>query len=119
VTSAYWSAQFIPSGLISVRLGLSPVVTGVVAAIWLGERLLTPFRLLGLGLGLTGPAVVFAQGLTSGVGAMLGTAGVALSPLSSQTRKHETSSQHTPAPGRGLEVTPQILDLSPVHQAPR
>jgi drug/metabolite transporter (DMT)-like permease len=79
MTSVYWSAQFIPSGLISVLFGLSPVVTGVMAAIWLGERVLTPFRLLGLGLGLAGLSAVFAHGLTTGAGATLGIASVVLS----------------------------------------
>lgn len=79
MTSVYWSAQFIPSGLISVLFGLSPVVTGVMAAIWLGERLLTPFRLGGLALGLAGLSVVFAHGLATGAGAALGIAGVLLS----------------------------------------
>ena len=59
--------------------GLSPVVTGVMAAIWLGERMLTPFRLLGLGLGLAGLSVVFAHGLRTGAGTTLGIAGVVLS----------------------------------------
>jgi len=79
MTSVYWSAQFIPSGLISELFGLSPVVTGVMAAIWLGERMLTPFRLLGLGLGLAGLSVVCAHGLTTGAGTTLGIAGVVLS----------------------------------------
>jgi drug/metabolite transporter (DMT)-like permease len=79
MTSVYWSAQFIPSGLISVLFGLSPVVTGVMAAFWLGERLVTPFRIAGLGLGLAGLSVVFAHGLAAGSGAILGIAGVLLS----------------------------------------
>ena len=79
MTSVYRSAQFIPSGLISVLFGLSPVVTGVMAAIWLGERLLTPFRLGGLALGLVGLSVVFAHGLATGAGAALGIVGILLS----------------------------------------
>ena len=41
----YWGALHIPSGLISVIFGLSPLVTGVFAALWLSERTLTPLRL--------------------------------------------------------------------------
>jgi len=78
MTSVYWSAQFIPSGLISILFGLSPVVTGVMAAFGWGERLVTPFRLAGLGLGLAGLSVVFAHGLDAGSGATLGIAGVLL-----------------------------------------
>jgi len=79
MTSIYWSAQFIPSGLIAVLFGLSPVVTGVMAAFWLGERVLTPSRLAGLGLGLAGLSVVFAQSLEIGSGAVMGIGGVLLS----------------------------------------
>lgn len=64
MTSVYWAAQYIPSGLISVLFGLSPAVTGVMAALWLGERALTPFRLIGLGLGIAGLAVIFGYGLS-------------------------------------------------------
>lgn len=77
--SAYWSAQFIPSGLISVLFGLNPVVTGLMATIWLSERVLTPFRITGLGLGLAGLSVVFAHGLETDADAALGIAGVLLS----------------------------------------
>src|SRR3569623_1598767 len=38
---AYWGAQYIPSGLISVLFGLTPLATGVLAAAWLGERSFT------------------------------------------------------------------------------
>jgi len=79
MTSVYWSAQFIPSGLISVLFGLSPVVTGLMAALWLGERLLTPSRLAGLALGLAGLLVVFVNGLTTDSHAALGIVGVLLS----------------------------------------
>lgn len=47
----YWGALHIPSGLISVIFGLSPLVTGVFAALWLSERTLTQIRLMGLGCG--------------------------------------------------------------------
>jgi len=79
MTSVYWSAQYIPSGLISVLFGLSPVVTGVMAAIWLDERVLTPMRILGLALGLTGLGVIFGYSLETGAGSTLGIAGVLVS----------------------------------------
>jgi len=79
MTSVYWSSQYIPSGLISVLFGLSPVVTGVMAAIWLGERVLTPARILGLGLGLAGLGVIFGYSLEMGTASLLGIAGVLLS----------------------------------------
>ena len=36
----YWGAQYIPSGWISVLFGLTPIVTGVMARRFLGERAL-------------------------------------------------------------------------------
>jgi len=57
----YWGALHIPSGLISVIFGLSPLVTGVFAALWLSERTLTPVRLAGLGLALAGLWFIFGQ----------------------------------------------------------
>jgi drug/metabolite transporter (DMT)-like permease len=57
----YWGALHIPSGLISVIFGLSPLVTGVFAALWLSERTLTPLRLAGLGLAMTGLWIIFGQ----------------------------------------------------------
>ena len=57
----YWGALHIPSGLISVIFGLSPLVTGVFAALWLGERTLTPMRIAGLGLALIGLWLIFGQ----------------------------------------------------------
>ena len=58
----YWGAQFIHSGLISVAFGLSPFVTSVLAALWLGERSLTPRKLAGMALALAGLAIVFGSG---------------------------------------------------------
>ncbi len=63
MTSVYWGAQFIPSGLVSVIFGMTPIFTGILAALWLGERIGTPPRLLGVALGVAGLAVVFADDL--------------------------------------------------------
>lgn len=72
----YWGALHIPSGLISVIFGLSPLVTGVFAAVWLGERTLTPARLTGLGLALAGLWLIFGQPWPGDSHATLGTAAV-------------------------------------------
>jgi len=72
----YWGAQHIPSGLISVIFGLSPLVTGVFAALWLSERTLTPLRLTGLGLALGGLWLIFGQPWPGDGRATLGTAAV-------------------------------------------
>ena len=74
----YWGALHIPSGLISVIFGLSPLVTGVFAALWLSERTLTPLRLAGLGLALTGLWVIFGQPWPGDSQATLGVAAVVI-----------------------------------------
>lgn len=74
----YWGALHIPSGLISVIFGLSPLVTGVFAALWLSERTLTPLRLVGLGLALTGLWVIFGQPWPGDSQATLGVAAVVI-----------------------------------------
>jgi len=72
----YWGALHIPSGLISVIFGLSPLVTGVFAALWLGERTLTPIRISGLGLALAGLWLIFGQPWPGDGRATLGTLAV-------------------------------------------
>jgi drug/metabolite transporter (DMT)-like permease len=76
--SVYWGSQFIPSGLISVLFGLTPIVTGIMAALWLQERGLTPLRLAGIGLSLLGLAVIFGSGLQLGEQAGYGIGAVLL-----------------------------------------
>ncbi len=76
MTSTYWSAQFIPSGWISVVFGLSPIVTGLLARLWLGEQGLTPSRLLALLVALAGLGIVFDVGLQAGGEALLGLLGI-------------------------------------------
>jgi len=62
MTLTYWGARFIHSGLVSVLFGFSPLMTGVFSALWLGERSLTPKRLVGTALGIVGLGVIFAHG---------------------------------------------------------
>ena len=72
----YWGALYVPSGLISVIFGLTPLATGVFAAFWLSERTLTPQRLAGLVLALAGLWLIFGQPWPGGARATLGTAAV-------------------------------------------
>ncbi|HID50173.1 MAG TPA: DMT family transporter, partial [Chromatiales bacterium] len=62
----YWGAQYIPSGLISVLFGLTPILTGVLAAVWLGEEGFTPAKLAGIALGIAGLALIFGTGIRLG-----------------------------------------------------
>ncbi len=79
MTAVYWAAQRIPSGLISVIFGLAPVVTGWMAALWLRETVFTPFRVLGMLLGLAGLATIFGRSASFGEQAVLGAFGVLVS----------------------------------------
>ncbi|NEX23129.1 DMT family transporter [Thiorhodococcus mannitoliphagus] len=81
MSCVYWASQYIPSGLISVLFGLTPIVTALLAAIWLGERALTPGRLLGIGFGIGGLSLIFGQSLALGSNALLGVGGVFASVL--------------------------------------
>jgi drug/metabolite transporter (DMT)-like permease len=62
MTLTYWGAQYIPSGLVSVLFGLSPLITGILALIWLDETALTPAKVVGMLLGFSGLAVIFGDG---------------------------------------------------------
>ena len=72
----YWSAQFIPSGWISVIFGLSPLITSAFASLILLENNLTAGRATGMLLGLLGLIVIFAEGLTLTDAAWMGVVGV-------------------------------------------
>jgi drug/metabolite transporter (DMT)-like permease len=75
--SVYWGARYIPSGLIAVIFGLNPIITALLAAVWLRERSLTPAKLAGTTLGLVGMAVIFQADLSAhafawqGIGALM------------------------------------------------
>ena len=77
--TVYWAAQFIPSGWISVIFGLTPLMTALLAAIFLGERSLTLGKLLAYGLGIGGLVVMFGSALQLGHDAVLGIGGVLVS----------------------------------------
>ncbi len=74
----YWAAQFIPSGLISVLFGLSPILTALIAIPLLRERGPTTAHWLGMIVALAGLAVIFAESLdidphmAAGLAAILG-----------------------------------------------
>ena len=77
----YWSAQYIPSGWISVIFGLAPIITSLFASLILRENNLTAGRLLGMLLGLGGLAVVFAEGLSLNDAARMGVAGITIGTI--------------------------------------
>ncbi len=78
----YWSAQYISSGVISVLFGLSPMMTGLGAALWLEERALAPEKIGGMVLGIAGLLLVFHGNLILGKDALLGVGVLLLAVLS-------------------------------------
>lgn len=77
--SVYWGAQFVPSGLIAVLYGLNPLLTGVVAALLLGEKSFTPGKLLGMALGFAGLMSIFAADIMLDENAWQGVLAILLS----------------------------------------
>lgn len=79
MVAVYWAAQFIPSGWVSVLFGLLPLMTAILAAIWLREKSLTLGKLLAYVMGISGLWVMFGTALQMGYGAVLGIVGVLVS----------------------------------------
>lgn len=75
----YWSAQYIPSGLIAVLFGLTPIMTGLLASIGLKERSMTPAKITGMLLGVLGLLIIFETGFDLGPRAFEGIAVMMLS----------------------------------------
>jgi len=61
MTLTYWGAQYIHSGLVSLLFGLSPLITGLLALLWLKEESLSVNKLIGMLLGLAGLSVIFGD----------------------------------------------------------
>lgn len=74
--SVYWGSQFVNSGFISVIFGLNPIMTGIMAALWLNERSLTPVRVFGVLCGIAGLVVIFGQGMQLGHQAVMGVSAI-------------------------------------------
>lgn len=72
----YWSAQFIPSGWISVIFGLSPIMTGVLSIYILNENHFSLLKILGMVLGIIGLVVIFNASESFGDDAVWGVAGI-------------------------------------------
>ena len=79
---AYWSSQYVSSGMISVLFGLSPLITSLGAMLWLKEESVTANKLVGILMGLAGLVLVFRGGLGLGDGAGLGLVALFLAVVS-------------------------------------
>ncbi|OGT20988.1 MAG: multidrug DMT transporter [Gammaproteobacteria bacterium RBG_16_57_12] len=77
--SVYAGAQYVASGLVSVLYGTMPLITGIMASLWLQERTLTGPKIIGILLGMLGLWQIFGHGLQLGNTAWIGLAYVLLS----------------------------------------
>ncbi len=77
----YWAALYIPSGLISVVFGITPVFTGVFAATLLGEQVFTRFKITGMVMGVAGLLLIFRYSLNIEIAAGFGVLAVFIGVL--------------------------------------
>ena len=68
----YYSSQTVPSGIISVVFGLTPIITGIFALLLLKEPFFKFHKIVGLLLGLTGLVIIFKQTLSISNGMIVG-----------------------------------------------
>jgi len=61
----YWAIQYLPSGLISVLFGTTPLATAVLAALILEEDALHTRHWIGIALGISGLAIIFGSDVAS------------------------------------------------------
>jgi drug/metabolite transporter (DMT)-like permease len=77
----YWSAQYIPSGWISIIYGVTPIFTGLLAMKILGERGLSLFHVFAIILGIIGLYVMLETGFQYGLNTTYGIFGVLMSSI--------------------------------------
>lgn len=79
--AVYWGAQYIPSGLVSVIFGMTPLVTGLLARQWLANERFGIEQFFGSLAGIIGLAVIFDGSLRHEAVAIQGVLAVLLSVL--------------------------------------
>ncbi|MEM7027591.1 MAG: EamA family transporter [Pseudomonadota bacterium] len=77
----YWSAQYIPSGWMSVIFGLSPIITGLLSVMILGENHFTLNKTMGMLLSLSGLIVIFYTSAAIDVNAVIGVFAMLMSTI--------------------------------------
>jgi len=75
----YWSAQFIPSGLVAVVFAMSPFIMGLISWLLLKHNPFTARRVVALLLALLGLLIIFYHQLQFDLRAAYGIAGILLS----------------------------------------
>ncbi len=110
--AVYWGAQYIPSGLIAVIFGLTPLATGVMAAVWLGEQTLSPAKLAGMVLGIVGLGIIFDAGKQWESSSWMGISAMLLSVFI-----HSASSVWVKRLGLGTQLHPVAVNAGALSVA--
>jgi len=76
MSCVYWSAQYVPSGWLSVIYGLTPMVTALMSRWWLDAAPINGGRMIGMVLGITGLGLMFGSSLQLRPEAVFGIIGV-------------------------------------------
>lgn len=79
--AVYWGAQYIPSGLISVIFGLTPIITSWLATRFLLETSFTGLKILGAVTGILGLVIIFSEQINIGEQAPWGIGAVLVSVI--------------------------------------
>jgi drug/metabolite transporter (DMT)-like permease len=77
----YWGAQYIPSGLVSVIFGITPIVTGYLAWRYIHESSFNGMKILGALAGILGLTVIFIDSRGVGEHYFYGVAAVLLAVM--------------------------------------
>lgn len=77
----YWSAQYIPSGLMAVVLGVYPFLVGLFSFLLLKENVFTPARVVALVVAVAGLALIHSEQMAFGDKAVHGILGMLLSAV--------------------------------------
>lgn len=117
MAAVYWAAQRIPSGWISLLFGLTPLMTGMLSRLWLGDAGLSLSRVLGLGTALAGLLVMFGQAAELGSTVILGVLAMLLSVLAHAVsgvwvKRHNRRIPALAVTAGGLYVAVPLLLLS-------
>ncbi len=75
----YWGAQFIPSGLVSVLFGLSPIFTSLFVVYIFQTENFYASKLIGSTIGLTGLGIIFLGRIDLGEQALFGIGAILIS----------------------------------------
>ncbi|THB73006.1 MAG: DMT family transporter [Gammaproteobacteria bacterium] len=64
----YWGSAYVPSGLISIMFGLTPIISAILAALILKEQFLTTKKVFSIIISIAGLSLVFGKNVNESAG---------------------------------------------------